>query len=120
MFFKLSFMKYIITTVLFLFSIYFFFNGYNSLDFSYSNKLLIQKNLKSLYETKVVNLKKPVICEIIMNNEQEQMPKAINRRDKHGKTTPTTFEDMYPFLSKGKLKESTYEFYVNRGKGEKK
>ena len=58
MFFRLAFFKYIITAILFFLSIYFFFTGYNSLDFSYSNKLLIQKNLKSLDETKVFNLKK--------------------------------------------------------------
>ena len=58
MFFRLAFFKYIITAILFFLSIYFFFTGYNSLDFSYSNKLLMQKNLKSLDETKVFNLKK--------------------------------------------------------------
>ena len=58
MFFKLTFFKYIITGILFFLSIYFFFTGYNSLDFNYSNKLLIQKDLKSLDETKEFNLKK--------------------------------------------------------------
>ena len=58
MFFRLTFFKYIITAILFLLSIYFFFTGYNSLDFNYSNKLLIQKDLKSLDEAKEFNLKK--------------------------------------------------------------
>ena len=34
----------------------------------------------------------------LMDHEQEQMPKAINKRLPNGKTVPTKFEDMYPFL----------------------
>ena len=52
MFFKLTFFKYIITGILFFLSIYFFFTGYNSLDFDHSNKLLVQKDLISLDENK--------------------------------------------------------------------
>ena len=98
------------------------FPNYKKLSQTYKIKYFKLKNSTELKQKlkKIVNLDSSVICEIIMNNEQEQMPKAINRRDKYGKTTPTTFEDMYPFLSKNKLIESTYEFYVNRAKGEKK
>ena len=46
-----------------------------------------------------------------MDSSQEQMPKAINRRDANGKSAPTTFEDMHPFLSKQELFESTFNFY---------
>ena len=48
----------------------------------------------------------PGICELILDNEQEQIPKAINKRDKFGKTTPTKFEDMYPFLDKKELQSN--------------
>ncbi len=54
-------------------------------------------NLKSKL-IKIINNKKPIICELIMDKEQEQMPKAINKRLPNGKSEPTKFEDMYPFL----------------------
>ena len=47
-----------------------------------------------------------------MDNEQEQMPKAINRRNSEGISVPTTFEDMYPFLSKKELIKSSYDFFT--------
>ena len=37
--------------------------------------------------------------------------KAINRRDSSGKSIPTTFEDMHPFLLKKELLESTFKYY---------
>ena len=46
-----------------------------------------------------------------MDNEQEQMPKAINRRNADGRSVPTTFEDMYPFLSKKELIKSSYDYF---------
>ena len=39
----------------------------------------------------------------MMNPDEEQIPKAINRRDKFGKSIPTEFEDMYPFLPRDEL-----------------
>ena len=35
-----------------------------------------------------------------MDPDEEQIPKAINRRDNTGKSIPTEFEDMYPFTKK--------------------
>ena len=64
-----------------------------------------EKNLK-LNIKKVLSGNKPSICELIMDHEQEQMPKAINKRLPNGKTIPTKFEDMYPFLSPNEIKES--------------
>jgi len=65
---------------------------------------------------KILKLKEAVICELLMDNSQEQMPKAINRRDKSGKSIPTTFEDMYPFLNKKDIEESTFDHYITRYK----
>jgi len=56
--------------------------------------------------SKILKINKPVICELILDNEQEQMPKAINRRTPNGKSIPTTFEDMYPFLPRNELKSN--------------
>ena len=41
-----------------------------------------------------------------MDPEQEQMPKAINKRDKNGKTIPTAFENLYPFLDEKEISAS--------------
>ncbi len=77
----------------------------------FSNNLEMKSKLN-----KVIKSKNAVICELIMDNSQEQMPKAINRRDKNGKSIPTTFEDMYPFLNKKDIEESTFEHYITKHK----
>ena len=59
---------------------------------------LIEKNI---YQ--VLKLNGPCICELIMDPNEEQMPKAINRRDSKGKSVPTELEDMYPFLPNEEL-----------------
>ena len=95
------------------------FPDYSKVAKSYKIKFIkISKNqsVKSNLE-KIINYKGPVICELVMDPNQEQKPKAINRRDNLGNTIPTTFEDMHPFLSKKELIESTYENFISkRGK----
>ena len=71
-------------------------------------KILNNKNLKNKL-TKVLGGNKPIICELIMDHDQEQMPKAINKRIPGGKTVATKYEDMYPFLSKKELNSNNYE-----------
>jgi len=48
------------------------------------------------------------ICELMMDHEQDQSPKAINRRKPDGTTEPTVFEDMYPFLDKEEVEENLF------------
>ena len=38
-----------------------------------------------------------IIVSTILDHDQEQMPKAINKRMPDGRSVPTKFEDMYPF-----------------------
>ena len=59
--------------------------------------------------TKILSAKSPVICELIMNPDEEQIPKAINRRNSQGKSIPTNFDDMYPFLPKDELISNQYK-----------
>lgn len=55
---------------------------------------------------KALNLKDPVICEIIMDPEQPLIPKVTSTIDKKtGRMTSKPFEDMYPFLSRSELKK---------------
>ena len=46
------------------------------------------------------------VCEVMLDHDQDQCPKAINRRNADGTTEPTVFEDMYPFLPKEELKKN--------------
>ena len=65
-------------------------------------KISNHKNLKNKV-SKVLKTKGPIICELIMNPNEEQIPKAINKRNSEGKSIPTEFEDMYPFLPREEL-----------------
>ena len=44
-----------------------------------------------------------------MNPNEEQIPKAINRRNDFGKSIPTEFEDMYPFLPRKELSSNNLD-----------
>ena len=68
-------------------------------------KISNNKNLSSKIK-KVLSDNKPVICELMIDPDQEQMPKAINKRMPDGKSVATTYEDMYPFLSSKEIKEN--------------
>ncbi len=71
-------------------------------------KIKNHKNLKDKIN-EVLKLKKPVICELIMNPDEEQIPKAVNRRNDQGKTMPAKLEDMYPFLSTDELNSNNLD-----------
>ena len=42
----------------------------------------------------------------MIDPDQQHVPKAINKRDENGKTVPSKFEDMYPFLSEEEVDEN--------------
>ena len=66
-------------------------------------KIVKHQNLKEEVN-KILKSKKAVICNLIMSPDEEQIPKAVNRRDPiTGKSMPAKLEDMYPFLSKDEL-----------------
>ena len=77
---------------------------YNSHKIRYV-KISNNKDL-NLKIKKVLSDNKPVICELMIDPDQEQMPKAINKRMPDGKSVATTYEDMYPFLSSKEIKEN--------------
>ena len=87
------------------------FPNYRKLAETYQMNYFIaksHKNLKNLIK-KVINSKGASICELIMDPDEEQIPKAINKRTPEGKSIPTKFEDMYPFLSKRELNSNSYK-----------
>ncbi len=81
------------------------FPNYKKLAQSHKISYLKIKDHKKLKKkiSKVLKSKNAIICELMMNPDEEQIPKAINRRDKFGKSIPTEFEDMYPFLPRDEL-----------------
>tara|TARA_B100001123_G_scaffold416984_1_gene519245 strand:- start:61 stop:1845 length:1785 start_codon:yes stop_codon:yes gene_type:complete len=48
----------------------------------------------------------PGICELILDNEQPQVPKAINKRLKDGTIEPSRLDDLYPFLDPKELRKT--------------
>jgi acetolactate synthase-1/2/3 large subunit len=73
-----------------------------------TNKNMLDSRIDSILSSNYA-----VISELIIDPEQEQTPKAINKRAPNGKTVPTQFEDMYPFLDKNEISNASYISYVN-------
>ena len=46
-----------------------------------------------------------------MDDEQEQMPKMVNKRNSLGKTIPTDYDDLYPYLGKKIIENSNFNSY---------
>ena len=69
--------------------------------FKIRNNIDLVKNIK-----KILAGNFPVICELMIDHNQEQMPKAINKRMPDGRSVATNYEDMYPFLSSDEIKEN--------------
>ena len=93
----------------------------NSSGLSFPNYMNIAKAHKMSYEkiknhkdlgkniSDILKSKKATICELIMNPNEEQIPKAINKRNDAGKSIPTKFEDMYPFLPREELSSNNLD-----------
>ncbi len=71
------------------------------------NYMKISDSKKILPTIKKVLLRSnPVVCELFLDHDQEQMPKAINKRMPDGRSVPTKFEDMYPFLNADEIQKN--------------
>ncbi|GAJ05033.1 unnamed protein product, partial [marine sediment metagenome] len=64
-----------------------------------------QENLKQKLK-EVVGHEGPIVCEIIMDPNQPQIPKVISRKRPDGKFRSTPIEDMYPYLNRKEFKEN--------------
>jgi len=86
------------------------FPDYKKIAQSHRIKYVEIKNNKNLKNkiNKVLTGNKPIICELKLDHNQEQMPKAINKRIPGGKSVPTKLEDMYPFLYTDELNANDY------------
>ena len=68
-------------------------------------RLASHQDLKRHIED-VMNHEGPVLCEIMMDPNQIQGPKAINRRNADGTMKQTALEDSHPFLDPGEVEEN--------------
>ncbi len=84
------------------------FPDYQKIAASHSIKYIKIKNINDLNKNikNILSGSYPVICELMIDHNQEQMPKAINKRMPDGSSVATTYEDMYPFLSAKELNEN--------------
>ena len=87
------------------------FPDYMNIAKSHKMTYLKIKNHKNLRKNinKILKSPKATICELIMNPNEEQIPKAINKRNNMGKSIPTEFEDMYPFLPRDELSSNNLD-----------
>jgi len=84
------------------------FPNYKKIAESHKIKYVKIANIKDFNKNikKILIDSKPVICELMIDHNQEQMPKAINKRMPDGSSVATKYEDMYPFLPSREIKEN--------------
>lgn len=68
-------------------------------------RLTSHQDLKKHLE-EVMDYEGPVLCEIMMDHNQIQAPKSINRRNPDGTMKQTPLEDSYPFLDPKEVEEN--------------
>jgi acetolactate synthase-1/2/3 large subunit len=52
---------------------------------------------------KILDLKEPVVCEVMMSPMQQLIPRVQTQMNKDGTFEPAALDNMYPFFSKGRL-----------------
>jgi acetolactate synthase-1/2/3 large subunit len=72
-----------------------------------------QERLRARVE-RVIDAPGPMICELVMDPDQPQVPRAIPRYGSDGKSVQTPLEDLYPFLDREELAEN---MIAEQGKG---
>ncbi len=64
-----------------------------------------QENLKQKLQ-EVADCEEPIVCEIVVDPDQSQIPKVVSRKKPDGTFEPTPIEDMYPYLDRKEFKEN--------------
>ena len=54
----------------------------------------------------VIDERRPILCQLLVDPDQRQMPMAINRRNEDGSFNPTSIEDAWPFLDPEEVKQN--------------
>lgn len=77
--------------------------------FNFSNHRELEDNLAMNLDW----ITKPILCEVMMDPNQPQAPRALNRRNSDGTMNPTKLEDAYPFLSEEEVREAmSTDFWI--------
>lgn len=86
------------------------FPNFELLAKAYSIKYQLIKNNNGLKKLdKIISLNQPIFCELLIDPNQLQAPKLINRRTKDNEIAiPSKFEDLHPFLSINQLMEANF------------
>ena len=84
------------------------FPSYEKIAKSHEIEYLLIDSHKQMTKkiTNFLKNNKPGICELILDNEQPQVPKAINKRLKDGTIEPSRLDDLYPFLDPKELRKT--------------
>jgi acetolactate synthase I/II/III large subunit len=61
---------------------------------------MLEKNIHM-----VLNYNGPIICEIMMPEQQLLIPRVQSKKDKDGNIISTSLENMFPFLPDEELKQ---------------
>ncbi len=88
------------------------FPSYKNLSKAYGLSYVCIKNNKDLdiKLKKIMKIEKPLFCELLLDPDQPQIPKLINRRTKDNKIPiPSGYEDLYPFLPIEEVEKNIYE-----------
>ena len=84
------------------------FPDFVKLGEAYGIRTVRLENQENLQEnvSKVLEGNRPTICELMIDPDQPQVPKIVPKRHPDGRTEPTRFENMYPFLDPDELREN--------------
>ena len=84
------------------------FPNFEKVADSYSIKYTRISNNKEvdLYLSEILKIEEPHIIEIMIDPDQQHIPRAVNRKTKDGKSMLGKYEDLYPFLSNDEIQEN--------------
>ena len=84
------------------------FPNFDKISQSFEIKYHLIKNNDDVdkYLLNLIEEDGPSIIELMIDPDQQHVPKAINKRSVNGKSIPSKFEDMYPFLSSDEINEN--------------
>jgi acetolactate synthase-1/2/3 large subunit len=74
--------------------------AYGFKTFKLKNNTELQDNINL-----ILNTKGPVLCEIMMTENQLLIPRVQSSKDSEGKITSTSLENMFPYLDAAEMKE---------------
>ena len=75
-------------------------DAYGFKTYTFNNNIELEKGIDE-----VLNTEGPVLCEIMMVENQLLIPRVQSSKDESGKIISNSLENMFPYLSKEEMKE---------------